>query len=184
MFVIYETKLILFCLGFNRRSSSEEKQHFSDFLSNLQSSVEDEEFLPNWLCYQPKTKNIFEQAKLSEPSPFDIILGEFKYSRVAGKVNKNWFCDKKLVEESSFSVFNSYLRDILKRYADEIHHGYPKEAKICHSQSLAFCNGILMTFPNIQKKYALILQNERSGETTHKQTTLKPFAQVLKLLCF
>lgn len=174
--------MILFCLGYVRRSSEEEKQNFLDFMNNLQStSVEEDEssLLPSWLSYQPKNKNIFEQAKLSETSSYDIVLGEFQYSRVAGKVNKRWFRNEKIVQESSFTVFNSYLRDILKLYADKLNDGFPKEVKIDHSTSLAFCNGILMTFPNIHKKYALILQQVRLGEVTFKESTLKPFAQVL-----
>lgn len=183
MLVIFETTILLFCLGFKRQNSVEEQQNFLDFVQELQSSTEDDQSLPEWLCFQPKTKNVYEQRKLSDPSPYDIILGEFKYLQLAGKVNTKWLRNDKKVKESTFKVFNSFLREILKRYADELHDGFPIEAKIDHTQTLAFCNGILMTFPSIQKKYATFLQQERTGEVTFKQTTLKPFAQVYLSFC-
>lgn len=135
--------------------------------------------LPKWLLFQ--TAIIKKQQHYS----YDILLGKFKFRRLAGKSNLKWLECKSKVFDSTFKSFNSFIRDVLEQCAKELDNGFPKGVKITHSQTLAVSHGFLLTFPNVQKKYATFLAQSHTGEVNNfKATTLTLFAHVILFCCF
>lgn len=134
---------------------------------------------PKWLIFQ--TAKINKQEK----SSYDILLGKFNFKRFAGKSNVLWLECKTKVLGSTFTSFNCFIRDVLKQYARELDNGFPKGMKINHSQTLAISHGFLLTFPNVQQKYAIFLAQSHTGEANNfKSTTLKLYAHVILFCCF
>lgn len=174
-----------FCfLGFMSNYSEDAHREFYEFVqakASTDDEEKEEESLPKWLIFQPKTKNRYELTKKSEPSPYDVVVGKFKFDKLAGQTNRSFFKSKTQVNDSSFKIFNRFLRDLLNRYANELNDGFPSGIKIINSQTLAISNGILMTFPLIHFKYAFFVKQEYTKEATFKETTLKPYAQVINI---